>query len=113
MMHEDARRIIAEYDASHPPQCPVDKRQREIREAKEAEERAQRAREARRQVEQQRTANNSKAWCDWVDQRITQQIVQLVELLFGNSSPLYDGLGKVVATERADRDKEVKAAVEE
>jgi hypothetical protein len=36
-----------------------------------------------------------------------------VKLLFGDSSPLFDGLGKVVAIERADRDKEVKAAVEE
>jgi hypothetical protein len=49
-------------------------------------------------------ANNSKAWCDWVDQRVVEHVKQ-------DRNDLYDILGKVVAKERAAARKEIKAAV--
>jgi hypothetical protein len=131
-VHEDVRRIIAKCDASHPQECPVDKRRREIREA----EREQKAREAmRRREEEQRQASNNQWWAA-IDQRIgraarhkevkaaveeaqravkaklealEQRIGQHIEQCSGRP----DALGEVTATERADRRTEVKAAVEE
>jgi hypothetical protein len=52
------------------PEDAVDRRIREIAEAQATEERAQRTTRAMQQRQQQAAADNSKAWCDWVDQRI-------------------------------------------
>jgi hypothetical protein len=95
MSDEKVRQAIADHDAAH-PYWRQEKREREIREAKEAEARRQSAYEARRQAEQQHrqlmATNNSKVWCDWVDQRIAQYIEQLMGR--NGPSPLIDGLGR-------------------
>lgn len=89
-MDEKVRQVVRDYDATHP----------------KAQARAQRAREDRRRAEQRLSANNSKAWCDWLDQRIEEHIEQ-------HFGPLHDALGELLASARKDRDKAIKAAVEE
>jgi hypothetical protein len=72
-MDEKTRQQVSEAIADHDAAHPYWRQERRDREIKEAEERAQRAQQTHRQVEQrhqQQVASNSKAWCDWVDQRI-------------------------------------------
>lgn len=106
---EKARQQVSEAIAAHDAMRPnwrAEREERLAREARQAEERMQRARESQRQVERQLAADNSKAWCDWVDRRVVGHLEQYSEVL-------YDALGEVVAKERNDRDRLIKAAVEE
>jgi hypothetical protein len=104
--------VIAEYDRDHRQEDPIDKRRRELAEAREAQERerqAQQARASQQRAEQQVAANNSKAWCDWVDQRIGAALANQMKF----SRFQTDALGQVIAELRAHSRKEAKAAVEE
>jgi hypothetical protein len=104
---QQVREAIADHDAAH----PYWRQERRDREIKEAEERAQRAKEIHRQVEQQRqqhVANNSKAWCDWVDQRIAAALE--THTFNGTQSNV---LGRVIAEMRREWRKEIKSAIEE
>lgn len=104
MDDEKVHRAIATYDAAH----PYWRQEREAREGKEAEEPAQRAQDAKRQAAQQLAANNTKAWCDWVDQRIE---ATLADRPFSDLQR--DVLGQVIFDERAGQRKEIKTAAEE
>jgi hypothetical protein len=119
-VNQQVREVITDYDAAHPHW----RQERRDREIKEAEERARRAQEAQRQVEQQhrqQVASNSKAWCDWVDQRIGEhfeaRVGRLETHLFpgpqGERPILHDAIGNVISQERKARAPEIKTAIDE
>jgi hypothetical protein len=103
---EDVRRVIAEIDRANPPECPVEKRQREKR---EAEERKRQAREAREAEEKEKQRAASTGWENWwaaIDQRIEQWIEQWRDLFVQATG---DALGEV----REELREEFKVAIEE
>ena len=80
-------------------------RQAESRE-REAEERGQRARQSQQQLEQL-NARRAEDWQVWFRQSLFSELTR------PGDNPIRDGLGEVIATERAARRKEVNDAVEE
>jgi hypothetical protein len=125
--NEKVRRAIANFDAQH-PHWEHEARERREREDKEAQHRAQRAQEAQRNAEQQQVAaNNSKAWMDWVDGRITEHLNAHIKYWFGpdrskeheeyeedaNRGLVFDAVGDALGQMRAGIRKEFKQALEE
>jgi hypothetical protein len=98
--NEIAQQAIRDHDAVYPNWH----RQAREREQQEIEDRAQRERKAKRRL----AAGNADAWCAWVNGRIE---VALAGFEFNEVQT--EALGEVIASERADRLKEIKAAVAE
>jgi hypothetical protein len=103
---EQIRRELRELDLK----CPVDRRRAE----KEAEARALEVRDAK---QQQQTAN----WVAWIDNRILQYIDHYCVHVFKRDDAddidrptiMNAGIGAALGSERKDRHKELKAAIEE
>jgi hypothetical protein len=106
-VNQQVREAIADHYAAH-PYWRQEKRDREMKEAQEAEARAHRAVQARQQEQQQAAANNTQAWCSWVDQRIA---AALEAHAFNETQS--DVLGRVIAEERRARCREVETAIAE
>src|SRR5215469_9541724 len=112
---EDVYRVIAEIDRANPPECPVEKRQREKRE--EAERQARKAREA--EEKQRAAATNWYAAVDgrvhehlqsWLWNAIDERIKQHIEIA---QKPRVDATGDAMGHIRAQLRDEFRQAIEE
>jgi hypothetical protein len=92
---KDLQRVIADGDRDHPPECPVDKRRRELAEAREAEKRAQQAQQAREVQQLAKQQQVSDSWVQWTDQRIAQHLDQWMGRAGPGRSPLISALREV------------------